>query len=282
MSATNRKTALVTGAARGMGRAMTLGLVEAGVRVVAFDVAAAELEALAQTAPGDIEACAGDVTSRDDCERAVAAALARWGGVDILVNNAGVGMSFIKPDNLQNPIRFWDVPVDRWQKLMDINLRGPFLMARFAAPHLIEAGWGRIINVTTSLDTMYRRAYTPYGSSKAALEAASASWAADLAGTGVTVNVLIPGGAVDTQFFDAGAPLTRDALIRPEAMVPPLRWLVSPAADRVTGRRFVAAQWDPAKGGEGNVEAASAPAAWPGIGAKSQWADPKLAPSAVS
>jgi 3-oxoacyl-[acyl-carrier protein] reductase len=183
---------------------------------------------------------------------------------------------------LQNPIRFWDVSVDRWQKLMDINLRGPFLMARFAAPHLIRAGWGRIINVTTSLDTMYRKAYTPYGQSKAALEAASASWAADLAGTGVTVNVLIPGGAVDTQFFDASAPLTREALIRPEAMVPPLHWLVSPAADRVTGRRFVAAHWDPARGAEENVAAASAAAAWPGIGAKSQWADKDLAPAAVA
>jgi hypothetical protein len=65
-------------------------------------------------------------------------------------------------------------------------------------------------------------------------------------------------------------------------MVPPLHWLVSPAADQVTGRRFVAAHWDPARGAEENVAAASAAAAWPGIGAKSQWADKDLAPAAVA
>ena len=189
-------------------------------------------------------------------------------------------MAYIRPDNLQNPIRFWDVPVDRWQALMDINVRGPFVMAREAAPHMIARGWGRIVNVTTSLDTMYRRAYTPYGSSKAALEAASASWASDLEGTGVTVNVLIPGGAVNTAFFDAAAPLKRDALIQPQAMAPPLLWLASRAADTVTGMRFVASNWDPAKAADAAARDAGAPAAWPGIGAGSHRPDQRFAPSA--
>ncbi|HEY0219628.1 MAG TPA: SDR family oxidoreductase [Afipia sp.] len=271
--------ALVTGAARGMGRAMVLGLVESGFNVVAFDVVENELKDLAKTAANSIHTCTGDVTLESDCERAVSAAIERWGALNVLVNNAGVGMSFVRPDNLENPIRFWEVPSERWQKLMDINVRGPFLMARSATPHLLRAGWGRIINITTSLDTMYRKAYTPYGSSKAALEAASASWAADLVNTGITVNVLIPGGAVNTQFFDASAPLSRDALIQPDAMVPPLRWLTSSAADQVTGMRFVASLWNPTVEIAEAVHAAGAPAAWPGIGAKSQWADKKLAPS---
>lgn len=275
------KTAIVTGAAQGMGRAMTVALIEAGARVLAFDISQRVLEELAEIAPDAVDVFAGDVARPEDCRAAVAAAVKRWGSADILINNAGVGMRFIKPDNLVNPVRFWEVPVDRWQALMDINVRGPFIMARETAPHMLAKGWGRIVNVTTSLDTMYRRAYTPYGSSKAALEAASASWAADLEGTGVTVNVLIPGGAVNTAFFDAAAPLKREALIQPQAMVPPLLWLTSRAGDCVTGMRFVACSWDPAKPPEDAAREAGAPAAWPGIGAGSQWPDKHFAPSAT-
>lgn len=276
------KTAVVTGAAQGMGRAMARALIEAGARVLVFDVSRQALQDLVEIAPDAVAAFAGDVACVEDCKAAVAAAIKRWGSADILVNNAGVGMRFIKPDNLVSPVRFWEVPVDRWQALMDINVRGPFVMAREAVPHMVAKGWGRIVNVTTSLDTMYRRAYTPYGSSKAALEAASASWAADLEGTGVTVNVLIPGGAVNTAFFDAAAPLQREALIQPQAMVPPLLWLTSRAADAVTGMRFVACNWDPGKDAETAAREAGAPAAWPGIGAGSQWPDKRFAPSAAS
>ncbi len=279
MAISSTKVALVTGAANGMGRAMALGLVESGFRVAAFDLSAEAVADLAATAPESILAIAGDVANEADCTHAIAATVGHWGGLHVLVNNAGVGMRFIRPDNLVNPVRFWEVPPARWQALMDINVRGPFLMARLAAPHLLEAAWGRIVNVTTSLDTMYRRAYTPYGSSKAALEAATASWAADLSGTGVTANVLIPGGAVDTQFFDPSSPLSRNAMIRPEAMVAPLRWLASSAADSVTGQRFVATLWEGPGDVDDAVKRASAPAAWPGIGAKSKWADAGFAPS---
>ena len=272
------KSAIVTGAGGGMGRTMALALLDAGAGVLAFDTSVQALLEVASAAGPNLQTYAGDVSSPADCQGAVAAAVERWGAVDILVNNAGVGMAFIRPDNLQNPIRFWEVPVDRWQALMDINVRGPFVMAREAAPHMLAKGWGRIINITTSLDTMYRRAYTPYGSSKAALEAASASWAADLQGSGVTVNVLIPGGAVNTAFFDANAPLKREALIQPQAMVPPLLWLTSRAADAVTGMRFVACNWDSSKPADAAAREAGAPAAWPGIGAGSQWPDQRFAP----
>jgi 3-oxoacyl-[acyl-carrier protein] reductase len=276
------KVAIVTGAGGGMGRAMALALLDAGAGVMAFDTSAGALAELRRSAGSQLEGCTGDVSSSADCSAAVTAALKKFGSVDILVNNAGVGMRFIKPDNLENPVRFWEVPVDRWQALMDINVRGPFVMAREAVPHMLARGWGRIVNVTTSLDTMYRRAYTPYGSSKAALEAASASWASDLQGSGVTVNVLIPGGAVNTAFFDASAPLKRDALIQPDIMVPPLQWLTSRAADAVTGMRFVACNWDPGKPAEAAAREAGAPAAWPGLGAGSQWPDQRFAPSGKS
>ncbi|MEK9722986.1 MAG: SDR family oxidoreductase, partial [Rhodospirillaceae bacterium] len=211
------RTVIVTGAADGMGRAMAEAVVAAGGRAVGFDLSAEALDAMAAPLAdtGRVLTVAGDVTREDDCVRCVDAAVAWAGGLDALVNNAGVGMAAIRADNLENPIRFWEVEQDRWDRLMAINVRGPFMMARAAAPHLTARGWGRIVNVTTSFDTMLRGAYTPYGASKAALEAATVSWSHDLAGSGVTVNALLPGGAVDSAFFDASAPLDRSTLIRP-------------------------------------------------------------------
>jgi NAD(P)-dependent dehydrogenase (short-subunit alcohol dehydrogenase family) len=98
--------------------------------------------------------------------------------------------------------------------------------------------------VTTSLGTMLREGYVLYGASKAAAEAATAVMAADLAGTGVTANVLVPGGMTDTRIVPDAAVADRSRLLRPEIMAPPLLWLVSDAAAGVTGRRFLAAHWD--------------------------------------
>jgi 3-oxoacyl-[acyl-carrier protein] reductase len=128
------------------------------------------------------------------------------------------------------------------------NINGTFLMARHAAPHLLRAVSGRIVNVTTSLPTMQRKANSPYGVSKAAIEAETLIWAQDLDGTGVTVNSLIPGGAADTDFVHKAA---RERLIQegrellsPQVMVAPMVWLASSLSDGVTGARFVGKLWD--------------------------------------
>ena len=110
----------------------------------------------------------------------------------------------------RNPVRFWQADPARWRRLMDINVAGPFLMARAAVPHMITQGAGRIVNVTTSLDTMLAAGMAPYGPSKAALEAGTAVWAKDLAGTGVTANVLVPGGPVDSAFLSPDTQFPRD------------------------------------------------------------------------
>ena len=104
-------------------------------------------------------------------------------------------------------IKFFEADPDGWQRIIAINCIGAFLMARFAAAPMIERGWGRIINVTTSFDTMLAAGLSAYGASKAALEASCVSWSKDLEGTGVTVNVLVPGGPTDTPgFFPPGKP----------------------------------------------------------------------------
>src|ERR1700732_4191473 len=114
-------------------------------------------------------------------------------------------------------------------------------MARHAVPVMLKAGCGRIVNVSMSQGTMRRRGFSPYGPSKAALESETIIWAQDLAGTGVTVNALLPGGAPLTGMVPDDAPDdAKSALLDPTIVVPPLLWLVSPESDGVTGQRLIA------------------------------------------
>ena len=129
---------------------------------------------------------------------------------------------------------------------------------------MMRQGWGRIVNVTTSLGTMLNAGSPTYGPSKAALEALSAIMAKDLDGTGVTVNVLVPGGVTNTPMMSK-AGFDRAKMIQPEVMVSPLLWLVSDAAAKVTGRRFLGVHWDAALPPEQAAEKAGAPVAWTSI-----------------
>ncbi len=244
------RVAIVTGAGRGLGRAMALGLARAGARVVATAAReCAEVEATAaegRTALGAdlISPMVADVTQETDAQRVVATALERFGRLDILVNNAGRGMKYVSEHFMTEPTRFWEVAPSIWRLVIDTNVNGPFLMARAATPHLLAAGWGRIINITMNRATMRRAGFSPYGPSKAALESETAIWSADLYGTGITVNAILPGGAALTGMIpDAFPAAARASLLNPAIMVPPLLWLVSPQADGVTGQRFIASRW---------------------------------------
>ncbi len=262
--------ALVTGAASGMGAEMALALLGAGASVAALDVAEDGLAALtARAGPGGgLATIAADVSDEAGCARAVARTLDELGGLDVLVNDAGVGMRAIDEGYSSNPVRFWQADPARWRRLMDINVAGPFLMARAAVPGMIERGRGRIVNVTTSLDTMLAGGMAPYGQSKAALEAGTACWAKDLAGTEVTANVLVPGGPVDSPFLPPDTKFPRAALIKPGIMRAPIVWLASTGADGITGRRFVARLWDETLDPDEAALRAGAPVAWEGYGAQ--------------
>ncbi len=276
----SHKVVIITGGAGGMGTVMTLALLEDGARVAVVDNREERLEAVARRTAGlahegALATLAADITEADDCERVVCAVLERFGRVDALVNAAGIGMQTVSPDYMSEPVRFWEVEPDRWQAVMDVNWKGAFLMARAVAPHLVEQGSGRIVNVTTSLDTMFRGAYTPYGMSKAALEAASASWARDLEGAGVTVNVLVPGGPTNTSFIPENAPFDRARLVQPEVMAAPIRWLVSDASRGVTGCRFVGNDWDTTLAPDEAAKAVCRPAAWQDLASRAAWPDRK-------
>ena len=265
--ATERKTAIVTGAASGLGRAMALGLVESGIDVAAVDQNETALAGLAPSkggTPGSVLPLPADLSQPDAFGRIVAATLQKFGRIDVLVNNAGIGQASVRPDPRRNPIRFWEATPDQWSRFLAVNATAPIMMARAVVPHMLQAGQGRIITVTTSLGTMVRAGYLLYGSSKAAAESATAIMAADLAGTGVTANVLVPGGVTNTPLVGDHAG-DRSKMLQPEIMVPPLLWLVSDAAAGVTAKRFIAADWDRSLPVAQAAEKAGAPIAWLGI-----------------
>ena len=263
------KTAIVTGAGRGLGRAMALGLARAGAYVV-ITAARTRLEldavvdGVAKAHPGrTVCALMADVTRDEDCRRVVSQTIREFGAVHILVNNAGRGMRFVSESFFDTPTKFWQTDPAAWRMIIDTNVNGPFLMARAVVPHMLRQRWGRIINISMNHQTMRRAGFSPYGPSKAALESETIIWAQDLAGTGVTVNALLPGGATDTGMIPDGiAPEARSRLLDPAIMVPPLLWLASPAADQVTGDRFVATLWDSSQPPEQASERARSRAGW--------------------
>ena len=247
---------IVTGGPRGLGRAMTLALVNAGAKVVApghiaEDMPLIESDAAAAigNSGGEVHPMIADLRAPDDCARVVDTALERFGRIDVLVNNAGLGMRPFSENFMVEPVRFWEEDIGQVRATFETNTVAPFQMARLAVPHMVTQGWGRVVNVTTGIGTMQRRGFFPYGPSKAGLEAATWIWSQDLAGTGVTANVLIPGRAADTAIMPdawrkAGVDRTGQAPVDPAAMGPPILWLASSASDGVTGMRLAADEWD--------------------------------------
>ena len=248
--------AIVTGGLRGLGRAMTFGLARTGVRVLAVGHIEADVPEMRDLVAGaghaeQVACLAADIRRPAECDRVVAACVDRFGSVDILVNNAGLTFTYIAPDRFRRATRqpFWEVPDEVIQNVMDTNYVAADQMTRRVAPRMVARGWGRVINVTTKLTTMNMLGAMPYGASKAALEMATEVWAKELAGTGVTVNIVNPGAGANTpgmaqEMRERSRAGTTPRLVEPEEMVPPLLFVVSRAADKVTGYRFDANAWD--------------------------------------
>ena len=189
------RTALVTGAGRGIGRALALGLAERGADLILIARSANQLEAtrdaLAERglARGAVVAIAADLADEAHRARAIGAVLAR-GRIDILVNNAAT----VEPLGVTAQI-----PVSELRPAFELNVFAPVALAAAVLPGMTDAGWGRIVNVSSGIvarpEFMVRG--NAYAATKAALEAHTLNLAAELRGTGVTVNVYRP-GRVDT------------------------------------------------------------------------------------
>lgn len=262
------KSLIVTGAGRGLGRAMSVGLARAGATVAMVELdedvlAEAAAEAEAAGGQGSVIAIGADVTSEDDAAMVVRRTVDRFGRVTGIVNNAAVGPQLFYETNTRPRPPIWEADLALWRRTMEVNATGPFVMTMAVLPHLFDAGWGRVINVTTSLETMINAGMGPYGPAKACAEAFTTMLSEELEGTGVTANVLIPGGPADTRMIPAdGSRADRAALVSPQAMVPPVTWLASERSDGVNGRRFRAVKFDPALPVERAAEEAGAPAGW--------------------
>jgi NAD(P)-dependent dehydrogenase (short-subunit alcohol dehydrogenase family) len=266
------KVALITGGAGGIGQALARTFTARGMRVGICDVVHDTAQTLARELGSERAlAVAADVSDPAACARAVDAVAARFGDLHVLVNNAGLGMSLVRRDHMDGKIQIEDVSIELWQRFLATNASGAFFMAKAAVPWFRRQRWGRIINVTTSFFTMLRGGFAPYGPAKAALEAWSASLAKELAGSGITVNVVVPGGPANTPMVPVESFPDRDALVRPERMAPPMLYLCGEAGGAVTGRRFVAADWDSALPDEVAARVAGAPIGWPDLAQNPVW-----------
>ena len=231
--------ALVTGGTSGIGLAMAAALAQAGATVVLTSRSAERAMAAAARLPGAL-GVAADASDEVSVARAADQAWSRLGGIDLLVNNAGLGMRTVNPRFLAEPQGFWEVPPEGFRAVVNVNLTGYFLMARELTPRMLQAGAGRIVNISMNHTTMTRQGFVPYGPSRAGAEALSRIMAADLADSPVRVNMLLPGGATDTGMVPAGDRPAGLTLIDPAVMGPPIVWLASPQAREVHDQRIVA------------------------------------------
>lgn len=261
------RVAVITGAGTGLGAVMARALATAGAKVVGLGRTRSTLEQVAaelnESLGGQLFLpIVADVTSRQDCEEAVKKTMDAFGTIDILINNAGVGANHARPKGFKGTLHFWDCDPDLWDQAVAINHSGAFYMTRLAVLPMKEKGWGRIVNNTTNFHTMLGPGRSCYGPGKAALEASSLIWSKELAGSGVTVNVLIPGGPTDTPIHLHSRGIPRERMLRPEIIAEPILWLASPASDGITGYRFNAKLWDSSLPPDEAARKARQPAAW--------------------
>jgi len=186
------RTALVTGASRGIGEAVAVALAEAGLDVALFARSEGDLARVAKRvrATGrDVLVLAGDVMREEDVEGGVREVEARWGAVDVLVNNAGIGV--FKPT--------WEIAADEWRRVLDVNLTGPFLFCKAVVPGMIARGRGQIVMISSDVGRRTIPDGAAYCASKFGLQALTEVLRKEVRAKGVKVGAVLP-GMTDTYF----------------------------------------------------------------------------------
>jgi 2-dehydro-3-deoxy-D-gluconate 5-dehydrogenase len=229
------RVAIVTGASRGLGRAIAAGLAAEGVSVLAAARSEDDLASLAAQYPGQVVAARCDVADEGQVRALLPAALDAFGGLDIVVNNAGIAPAGA----------FAEMPLAEWRRVFDVNVLAPVALCQAAGHHLRAQGSGKIVNIGSLSSLRGKPVLAAYSASKGALlrltEALSAEWARD----GVQVNMIAPGGfATEAQqhVLDDPAILARRVRKIPagrmgaaDEIAALACYLASPLSDFVTG-----------------------------------------------
>jgi 2-hydroxycyclohexanecarboxyl-CoA dehydrogenase len=232
------KTAVVTGAGSGLGRACSIQLARDGASVAVWDLnsdGAAETVRTIEAEGGKAAAYVGDASERGSIDQILGRIRADLGPVLVLVNNAGI--TGFKP--------FLDIGPEDLERIYRINLMGPFFLTQAAIPDMLAAGWGRVINISSSSAQTGAAGMTHYSSSKGGVIALTKSLAAEFAARGITVNNIPPGfidtpmtrsSPVDVDAIAAASPMKRAG--QPEDIAAACSFLASEAAGYITGQTF--------------------------------------------
>lgn len=231
----NGKTALITGASQGLGRALALGFAREGANVVVNSRSEDSIRPVAdeiREAGADVLAVAADVSRGDDVGKLVEETVSRFGRIDVLVNNAGV---------LGPRVAIEEYPEDEWREVIDANLTGPYLVSKAAIPHMAEGG--SIINIVSGVSVEGRAGWGAYSVSKFGVESLSQILAAELKDRNIRSNAVDPGGMrtdMRAAAYPEEDPTTR---ITPEENTAVFLYLASDESKGVTGERFKAQEF---------------------------------------
>ncbi len=237
----HEKVILITGASRGLGRALALAFALHGSRLVINSRSGsadglAETERQARALGAQVLSVTADVSQRADVQRLAGEALARFGRVDVLINNA----SALGP----TPMPFLlDYPIEAFDQVLHTNIVAPFLLMRALIGQMLSRKSGSVINLSSDAGVVGYPNWGAYGISKAALDHLTRTWAAELEGSGVRVNSVDP-GEMDTAMKRASEPEGDSALwAKPESVTPVFVYLASDASAAVNGQRFLAQEF---------------------------------------
>jgi 3-oxoacyl-[acyl-carrier protein] reductase len=239
-----QRTAIVTGGGQGLGRAYCNQLADLDLQVVVADLDGHRAEKVAheiRERGGAAQAVQVDVSDEESANRMVRTAVDGFGSADILINNAAIFSTLsLKP--------FQEIPVAEWDKVMAVNVTGPFLCAKAVAPHMRAAKWGRIVNVSSVVVHVGVPNYLHYVASKSAMIGMTRSLARELGPDNITVNVLSPGGTVTEVHRESISEAAVTGLIErqclkrasePEDLADVMSFLVSDRSAFMTGQEFI-------------------------------------------